>query len=197
MNYYSRLNVGVMVPFCRGSPPMLIDCRSAVLPDSPPQVSAGVCSPGHRRGNLSLQRSDCLRQSGGFLCSECWCLRSVSAGRDAQLPEGTRRTKQLCDSWDDGERSFFTITFFHALLKKHSNKLRLSVIYYLAFGTPNIMTYQISVFQCKTCMCPNLDCHSSPIRQTESNPWITAVLLKTRTHMRYFTLPYFISWNCH
>lgn len=88
---------------CRSAPPLVNDCTYAVLPDSAPQVFAGVCSPGHWRGHLSLQRSDCLRRSRSVLCSECWCLFSVSSQRDAQLPERTWGTKQLCYPWDNSE----------------------------------------------------------------------------------------------
>lgn len=113
MHYWHTLNiikrfVNKWYFFCCGAPLLQNDCRKIVLLASAPQVSAGVRSPGHWRGHLSLQRSDCLRQSRGFLCSECWCLLSFSSHRDAQLPEGTWRTKQFCYSWDNSEIPLLT-----------------------------------------------------------------------------------------
>lgn len=151
---------------CHGAPLLLKDYRYALLPDSTPQVFTGVCSTGHWRGHLSLQRSDCLWQSRGFLCSECWCLFSISSHRDAQLPERTRRTKQLCYPWDNGEIVLLAVgNVFNGACKMQWKLTLKSLIlwfgfclFLLSFGIQSMLKYLYEILvlwhqniECYTC----------------------------------------------
>lgn len=67
------------------------------------QVPAGICGAGHGGRHLPLQRPDCVWESRGFLRAECGRLLGVSPRRDAPLPEGARRSRQLCDPRNHSE----------------------------------------------------------------------------------------------